>query len=61
MLTVSLTPVRRHFGDCLILGPRDDPMGCFQPYLFFVRLFLMPFVDSGFGLIYDRELNLSWF
>ena len=20
----------------------------------------MPFVDSGFGLIYDRELNLSW-
>ena len=29
LLTVSLTPVRRHFGDCLILGPRDDPMGCF--------------------------------
>lgn len=25
-----------------------------------IRLFLMPFVDSGFGLIYDRELNLSW-
>ena len=25
-----------------------------------IRLFLMPFVDSGFGLIYDRELNLTW-
>ena len=20
----------------------------------------MPFVDSGYGLIYDRELNLTW-
>ena len=25
-----------------------------------LRLFLMPFVDSGFGLIYDRERDLSW-
>jgi hypothetical protein len=24
------------------------------------RLFLLPFVDSGYGLIYDRERDLTW-
>ena len=25
-----------------------------------LRVFLLPFVDAGFGLIYDRERNLTW-
>lgn len=25
-----------------------------------IRLYLAPFVDNGFGLIYDRERNLTW-
>jgi hypothetical protein len=33
-------------------------MGC--SLVFQIRLFLMPIVDSGYGLIYDRELNLTW-